>query len=70
VVRQALQFGLPKPSAVAVGAAAVGGDRQLGSGGVSLPAEVILPALDRGDGKLRGPPEIPTLTQPSSRATS
>ena len=54
LVGQALQLGLPQPGAVAVGAAAVGGDRQRRGLRVARRAELLPPALDRGDRELGG----------------
>jgi len=48
------QLGPPKSGAVAVGAAAVGGDRKRRGLGVALGAELIPPGADRGDRELGG----------------
>ena len=53
-VGQRLQLGLPEAGAVAVGAAAVGGDRQAGGGRVAARAELEPPAADRLNGELGG----------------
>src|SRR3990172_3544088 len=53
LVGEPLQLGLPQTGAVAVRAAAVGGDRQALGVGVALVSELLPPPLDRGDGELR-----------------
>ena len=53
-IGQALKLCLPQADAVAVGAAAVGGDRQCLCFRVALFAEVLPPRLDAGDRELRG----------------
>ena len=54
LVGEPLQLGLPQTGAVAVRAAAVGGDRQAVGVGVALVSELLPPPLDRGDGELGG----------------
>ena len=54
LVGEPLQLDLPQSRAVAVGAAAVGGDRQPGSVRVALGSEVLPPGADRVDRELGG----------------
>ena len=54
LVGELLQLHLPQPGPVAVGPAAVGGDRQPRRGRVALGAEVLPPAADRVDRELGG----------------
>src|SRR5438132_12036752 len=50
-VGQCLQFAFPEPYAIAVGAAAIGGDQQLCGVGVARRAKVVPPAPDACDGE-------------------
>jgi len=54
LIGEFLQLELPQPRPVAVGPAAVGGDRQPRDVRVALGAEVLPPAADRVDRELRG----------------
>ena len=67
---QASQRDLPQPQAVAVRAAAVGGDRQRRGVGVAGLAHLRPPAGDRRDRELGGSESMPTDTQLSSEPMS
>ena len=54
LVGESLELGLPEAGAIAVGAAAVGGDRQRCRGRVARPAEVLPPGADARDRELSG----------------
>jgi hypothetical protein len=54
LVGEFLQLGLPESDAVAVAAAAVGGDLQRAGGGVAFAPQLLPPRVDRRDRKLGG----------------
>jgi len=65
------QFGLPQRGAVAVGAAAIGGDQQQpGRLRVAGGAGGLPPAADRSTANAAVSWSVPTLTEPVSAATS